>query len=83
MRLEAELSLVYDGEQEAEAVVQAVVPDNLRVPIGLKVETERNDSSLSAVVCCEKSLETFIATLDDLLACISVAEKALASVKPP
>lgn len=83
MRLEAELSLVYDSEQEAEAVVQAVAPDNLEVPIGLKVETERNDSSLSAVVYCEKSLETFIATLDDLLACISVAERALGSVEPP
>lgn len=83
MRLEAELSLVYDSEQEAEAIVQAVAPDNLKVPIGLKVETERNDSSLSAVVRCEKSLETFIATLDDLLACISAAERALGSVKPP
>jgi hypothetical protein len=83
MRLEAELSLAYDSEQEAEAVVKAVSPDNLKAPIGLKVETKRNDGSLYAVVCCEKSLETFIATLDDLLACISVAEKALGSVKPP
>ena len=83
MRLEAELSLVYDSEQEAEAVVQAVAPDNLKVPIGLRVETERNGSCLSAAVCCEKSLETFIATLDDLLACISVAERALGSVKSP
>ncbi len=83
MRLEAELFLVYGSEQGAEAVVQAVAPDNLKVPIGLKVKTERNDSFLSAVVCCEKSLETFIATLDDLLACISVAERALGSVKPP
>ena len=83
MRLEAELFLVYDSEQGAEAVVQAVAPDNLKVPIGLKVKTDRNDSSLSAVVCCEKSLETFIATLDDLVACISVAERALGSVKPP
>ena len=82
MRLEAELSLAYDSEQEAEAVVKAVFPDNLKAPVGLKVQTRRNDDSLSAVVCCEKSLETFIATLDDLLACISVAEKALGSVKP-
>ncbi len=81
MRLEAELSFVYETEREAEAVVKAVSPDNVEVPSGLNVETVRKDRRLLASVRCERSLETFIATLDDLLACISVAEKTFESVK--
>jgi len=83
MKLEAKLLLAYDSEQEAEAVVRAVAPDNLRVPEGLMVETTRDNSCLSAAVSCEKPLATFIATLDDLLACVSVAERALETLKPP
>ena len=81
MRLEARLSFVYETEREAEAVVKAVSPDNMKVPAGLRVETVRNNCTLLASVQCEKSLETFIATLDDLLACISVAERAFRAVK--
>lgn len=81
MRLEARLSFAYETEREAEAVVEAVSPDNVKVPQGLSVETVRSDCRLLALVCCEKSLGTFLATLDDLLACISVAEKAFETVK--
>lgn len=83
MKLKAELSFVYETEREAEAVVKAVSPDNVGVPLGLVVETVRENCYLLAVVHCEKSLETFIATLDDLLACISVAEKTFDAVKAP
>lgn len=81
MKLKAKLSLTYDDPKEAEAVTQAISPDNLEVPTGLRVKTVRRGSSLFTSVSCEKPLETFIATLDDLLACASVAEKALESVK--
>lgn len=81
MKLEAKVSFMYDTEREAEAVVKAVSPDNVEVPSGLSVETVRRDRHLLALVHCEKSLETFIATLDDLLACISVVEKTFETVK--
>ena len=81
MRLEAKLSLAYETEKEAKAVVEAVSPDNVKVPQGLNVKTVRSDYRLLAFVCCEKSLRTFLATLDDLLACISVAEKAFEIIK--
>ncbi len=82
MKLEATLSFVYGSELEAEAIVKAVSPDNRKAPRGLKVETAKSGTRLSALVLCRKSLETFIATLDDLLACVSVAEKTLETVKP-
>jgi len=79
--LEAELCFIYETEREAKAVAKAVSPDNVEAPSGLIVETSRSGRRMLASICCEKSLRTFIATLDDILACISVAEKIFKTVK--
>jgi hypothetical protein len=73
--LEAELRLVYKNEREAEAVAKAVSPDNIQVPKGLFIETVQKGFEVITKVECENRLQTLIATLDDLLACVSVAEK--------
>lgn len=81
MRVEAKFSLKYENEREADAVAKAVSPDNVEIPPGLIVETHREKCRLVASVCCSRSLETFTATLDDLLACISAAEKTFKAIK--
>lgn len=73
--MEAEILLTYQNEREAKAVAKAVSPDNLEVPPGLYIETIRNGSDVLTKVECQTRLQTLIATLDDLLACVSVAEK--------
>ena len=73
--MEAEIRLSYKNEREAEAVAKAVSPDNVKVPQGLYVKTVRKGSEVYTKVECQKRLATLIATLDDLLACVSVAEK--------
>ena len=73
--MEAEIRLSYENEREAEAVAKAVSPDNVEVPSGLYIETVRNGSDVLTKVECQTRLQTLIATLDDLLACVSVAEK--------
>ncbi|MCW3981533.1 MAG: KEOPS complex subunit Pcc1 [Candidatus Bathyarchaeota archaeon] len=77
MKLRAELSFVYSDAKEAEAVAEAVTPDNFKVPEGLDVSSVAKNNELLSAVHCDKSLMTFLATLDDLLACISVAEKVV------
>jgi hypothetical protein len=79
--LEAEIRLFYRSEQEAEAVVRAVSPDNVEVPFGLYVKTIRDGSQVYTVVECRTGLQTLIATVDDLLACVSVAEKSFKIAK--
>jgi hypothetical protein len=79
--LEAEIHLFYDDEREAEAVAKAVYPDNVEVPQGLIVETMRKRREVLTKVECKTRLQTFIATLDDLLACVSVAERSFTVVK--
>jgi hypothetical protein len=79
--LEAEIRLSYGNEREAEAVAKAISPDNVEVPSGLYIETVRNGSEVLTKVECQKRLQTLIATLDDLLACVSVAEKTFEVAK--
>ena len=79
--MEAEIRLSYGNEREAEAVAKAVSPDNVEVPPGLTVKTVREKTEVLTRVECQTRLQTFIATLDDLLSCVSVAEKTFTVAK--
>ena len=79
--MEAKINLCYKNEREAEAVAKAVSPDNVEVPQGLYVKTVRNGSEVHTTVECQTRLQTLIATIDDLLACVSVAEKSFKVAK--
>jgi len=79
--LEAEIRLSYKNEREAEAVAKAVSPDNVEVPSGLFIETVQNGSEVYTKIDCQTRLQTLIATLDDLLACVSVAERTFKVAK--
>ncbi len=79
--MEAEVRLCYGDEREAEAVAKAISPDNVEIPLGLTVETVREGSEVLTRIECKKKLQTFIATLDDLLSCVSVAERSFTIAK--
>jgi len=79
--LEAKIKLSYKNEREAKAVEKAVSPDNVEVPTGLSVKTTRRGPKVFTTIECETKLETFIATIDDLLSCVSIAEKAFSVAK--
>jgi len=75
--LEAKITLVYESERDAEAITNAVSPDNLKTPPGLTVKTVRRGSSVVTLVRCEGKFETFLATINDLLAAVQVAERTI------
>ena len=79
--MEAEIRLSYENEREAGAVAQAVSPDNVKVPHGLFIKTTRRGSEVLTQIRCELRLQTLIATIDDLLCCVSTAEKAFLVAK--
>ena len=66
---------------EAETVAQAVSPDNIEVPKGLFVKTKRVGNNVLTLVECQTKIQTFIATIDDLLSYVSLAEKAFSVAK--
>lgn len=79
--MEAEITIEYEDVKDAEAVAKAVSPDNLKTPPSLSVKTARKGSKVFTQIKCRTKLPTFIATIDDLLFCVSVAEKTLLATK--
>ncbi|MEM0487700.1 MAG: KEOPS complex subunit Pcc1 [Candidatus Bathyarchaeia archaeon] len=79
--MEAEIVIRYDDVEMAEAVASAVSPDNFKVPRGLNVKTIRRNNEVLAMIKCNRGFPSFIATIDDLLFCISVAERTVRTIK--
>jgi len=78
--MKAEVVLSYKSEREAGAVTKAVSPDNFEAPRGLFIKTIQKGTKVLTTVKCDLSLQTFMATIDDLLRCASVAEKVFTTV---
>ena len=55
--MEAEITLDYDDEQTAEAVCNAVTPDNFQTPRDLTVKTKREAFLL---LCCQSINEILV-----------------------
>ncbi len=79
--MEATITLEYGDAKTAEAIANAVSPDNFKTLAGLFIKTARKGSRVLTEVKAEGKLATFIATIDDLLFCVSTAEKTLHTVK--
>jgi predicted NAD-dependent protein-ADP-ribosyltransferase YbiA (DUF1768 family) len=79
--LEATVTLEYADEKTAEAIAQAVSPDNFKTPIGLQVQTHREHNKVITQIQCDGKIATFTATIDDLLSSATTAEKTLKTIK--
>ena len=78
--MEATITLEYGDQKTAKAIANAVSPDNFKTPTGLTIKTARKNNHVLTEVKTEGKLATFIATIDDLLFCVSTAEKTLRTV---
>ena len=75
--MKAEIALEYDDARIAEAIADAVSPDNRGLGAGLLVETTAEGAKLVSNVKCSENLPTLIATIDDLLFSVGTAEKTV------
>lgn len=71
----------YRSEVDARAVSSALSPDNIQCPEGLLVETCRDGRTVISTVTCTGGIERFGSTLDDLLSCTLMAERAIAALR--
>jgi hypothetical protein len=78
--LQATITLEYKNEKTAQAVSEAVSPDNFKTPVGLQVKTIREKNKVITEIDCEGKLVTFTATINDLLFSASTAEKTLYTI---
>ena len=74
------MTLEYKDQKTAQAVAEAVSPDNFKTPIGLKVETTQDNNTVVTEIDCDGKLATFTATIDDLLFSASTAEKTIMTI---
>ncbi len=80
--MEAKIILTYENEREAKTVSQAVSPDNLKTPKNLHVKTADTENQVVTTIYYEEdNLMTFASTIDDLLSCVTTAEKIFSTVK--
>ena len=79
--MEATITLEYSDAKTAEAIANAVSPDNFKTPAGLLIKTFRNGSNVVTEIKAEEKLATFIATIDDLLFSVATAEKTIRVTK--
>ncbi|TET65600.1 hypothetical protein E3J49_01345 [Candidatus Bathyarchaeota archaeon] len=79
--MEAEITLEFCSVKYAEAVAKAVSPDNFKAPSDLSIKTTSEGNKVITSIKCRRKISTFLATIDDLLFCVSTAEKTLRTAK--
>jgi len=80
--MEVRISLVYQDERKAKAVSEAISPDNINTPKGLSIETFAEKNQVITVIRHRaESFLTLQSTIDDLLSCVSTAEKSISALK--
>jgi phosphoserine phosphatase len=77
----AYVSFRYETEVAATIIVGAVSPDNFPVPPGLSIRSSRRKAEAETRVFCAKGIGTLLATLDDLLGHIQLAEKTIQTLE--
>ncbi|MEM2578366.1 MAG: KEOPS complex subunit Pcc1 [Candidatus Bathyarchaeia archaeon] len=82
MEADAEITLVYDSSEEALAISNSVSPDNLMCPKELTVETRSIGENVVSVISYRgDNMATLLSTIDDLLSCVSAAEKVIGAAR--
>lgn len=74
---EAELRIRFRDRSKAEAILKALEPDNRTAPEGLTVEGVVSDSTLVVRVRTSLGVGTLLNTLDDLIICLSAADRGI------
>ncbi len=77
--IRARLKVLTSDRKMALSIVKAVAPDNFNMG-GLHVGTGTEVDSAQFIMSFGGKIETFISTLDDMLACIQAATRTLNSI---
>ena len=67
-------------KREAEAIADALRPDNRQAPKAMTITTRSNASRVVTEIEFHGRIETLMLTIDDLLKCALTAERTLESV---
>lgn len=77
MEMRAKVICEYENNSISRAIAEALKPDNILAPQGIKTATAARGRRVVTTVEMDGKIETLLATLDDLLSCTSTAESVL------
>jgi len=78
--VESSILIKYSNSDIAKTILNAVNPDNFLAPKDLRITMTISDDTILININSSKGIGSLLNTLDDLLECISVAEKVLNSL---
>ena len=76
---ETTLHFEFKDEKTAQSVNNALLPDNVKIPSGMKIAQIRNGSSLEINIMADDSVsfETLISTIDEFVSHVSAVTQTI------
>ena len=75
--VESSILIKYPNSDIAQTILNAVNPDNFQAPKDLRITMTISDDIIMININSSKGIGSLLNTIDDLLGCISAAEKVL------
>ncbi|RDE13071.1 MAG: hypothetical protein C4K47_06775 [Candidatus Thorarchaeota archaeon] len=75
--IELELQPIADAQR----VLASVLPDNVPLPTGLRIESETLNGKLVFRIECNRALDSLRATIEDLLSAVDLSLRTLKSTE--
>lgn len=67
------MKIEFDSKKEIDTLIDALTPDNVRIPEGLKINIRCENKCLIIDIQCKNGSGTFLNTIDELLEHISLS----------
>lgn len=71
--IKSSMKIEFDSKREIDTMISVLIPDNVRIPEGLKIDIRSEDKYLVIDIQCENGSGTFLNTIDELLEHISLS----------
>jgi tRNA threonylcarbamoyladenosine modification (KEOPS) complex Pcc1 subunit len=74
------VTLEFATAEEAEHVLSAIQPDNTPLPPGIEILCEVSGQTLVIRIECDRGIDSFRATIEDLMSAVDLSLRTLVSV---
>lgn len=71
--IKSSMKIEFDSKKEINTMINALTPDNVRIPEGLKINIRAENKCLIIDIQCKNGSGTFLNTMDELLEHISLS----------
>lgn len=72
--IKSSMKIEFDSKKEIDTMINALIPDNVRIPEGLKINIRAQNKCLIIDIQCKNGSGTFLNTIDELLEHISLSK---------